>query len=119
MIRRWLSLLNAGIFGLSTMSVLNGDFVGSDLPVAVHFDHAIANGIEALGWLIVFTLYTSRYAFWAGRLGLFLVGMWLWDMATTLPLQMPLPPLQNVWGPLALALQLYTIWPLLGCKETK
>lgn len=113
MIRRWLTLLSVASFGSSAFSLLNGDFLYSDLPTTVHFDHVIANGIEAVGWLLVFLLYPTKYASLAGRIGLFLIGMWLWDMTTTLPLTLPLPPLQNIWGPLSLLLQIYTIQPLL------
>lgn len=49
MTRRWLTLLSVASFGSSAMSLLNGDFVYSDLPVKVHFDHIIVNGIEAVG----------------------------------------------------------------------
>lgn len=113
MIRRWLTLLSVASFGSSAFSLLNGDFLYSDLPTKVHFDHVIANGIEAVGWLLVFLLYPTKYASLAGRIGLFLIGMWLWDMTTTLPLTLPLPPLQNIWGPLSLLLQIYAIQPLL------
>ena len=113
MTRRWLTLFFAATFGWSAVSVARGDFIGSDLPALVHFDHALANGIEALGWLIVFALYQTRHAAWSGRAGLFLIGMWLWDMTTTLPLSLPVPPLQNVWGPVTVLLQIYAILPLL------
>lgn len=120
MTRRWLILLSVASFGSSAFSLSNGDFIGSDLPEKVHFDHLIANSIESLGWLTVFLLYATRHAPWAGRLGLFLVGMWLWDMTTTLPLSLPLPPLQNIWGPATLLIQIYAIQPLLkGNSNTR
>lgn len=111
--RRWLTLVFAATFAASALSLQLGDFVGSDLPEKVHVDHLIANGLESLGWLAVFLLYQGKLARLAGRIGLFLIGMWLWDMTTTLPLTLPVPPYQTVWGPASLLIQLYVIAPLL------
>lgn len=101
-------------FALSAYAVWRGDFADSALPAIVLGPHAMANAIEAAGWIIVFGLATVGRSDWAGRLGLFLVGMWFWDMVTTLPLALPLPPAQTVWGPLSLGVMLAVLAPLFG-----
>lgn len=111
--RRWLLLIPAVTFAMSTASLLRGDFAQSDLPRIVLPQHAIANGLEALGWLAVLLLYAGKRAAIAGRIALFLIGMWLWDMVTTLPITLPVPPYQAVWGPFSLLLLIYAVQPLL------
>lgn len=111
--RRWLIAIPVAIYAGSVNSLMRGDFVGSDLPENVIDLHAIANGMEALGWLLIFFLYRTRHAAIAGRIGLFLIGMWFWDMVTTLPIKVPVAPYQTIWGPASLLLLLYAIQPLL------
>jgi hypothetical protein len=105
-------LIFAAAFGWSAFSVWRGDFANSELPDSVLGPHAIANAIAAGGWILMFVLATGRRLDWAGRLGLFLMGMWFWDMVTTLPLALPLPPAQAIWGPLSIALMLVVLSPL-------
>lgn len=111
--RRWLIAIPVLIYSGTVHSLMRGDFIGSDLPTKVISSHAIANGIEGLGWLLVFLLYRSRHALFAGRVGLFLIGMWLWDMVTTLPISIPVAGYQTIWGPLSLFLLLFIVQPLL------
>jgi hypothetical protein len=117
--RRFLILLSVASFSSSTLSLLNGDFAKSDLPAIVLPQHVVANGIEAVGWLFVFLLYSGRFQSIARRLAAFLAGMWLWDMTTTLPLTLPLPPFQTIWGPLSLLVMLYAVWPLFDEEQTR
>lgn len=111
--RRWLIAIPVIIYAGSVNSLMRGDFAGSDLPEKVIGLHAIGNGMEALGWLLIFLLYGTRHAAIAGRIGLFLIGMWFWDMVTTLPINVPVAPYQTIWGPASLLLLLYIIQPLL------
>ena len=108
---RYACITFALVFAWSAYSVWRGDFAGSDLPEIVLGPHAVANAIEAVGWISVFALVTAGRVDWAGRLGLFLMGMWFWDMVTTLPLALPLPPAQAIWGPLSIALMLAVLAP--------
>lgn len=111
--RRWLCAIPVIIYAGTVNSLMRGDFVGSDLPEKVIHLHTIANGIEGLGWLLIFFLYRTAYSALAGRIGLFLIGMWLWDMVTTLPIKVPVAPYQTIWGPASILLLLFIIWPLL------
>lgn len=111
---RYACLAFALVFVWSAFSVWRGDFAESALPIIVLGPHAIANGIAAAGWIAVFALATAGRSDWAGRFGLFLLGMWFWDMVTTLPLALPLPPAQAVWGPLSVGLMLAVLAPLFG-----
>lgn len=111
--RRYGFLLFAAIFSYSAFSLSNGEFLNSDIPEIVHVPHMIANGIEAAGWVAVFLLAASKNASWAARLGLFLLGMWIWDMVTTLPLTMPVPAGQGIWGPGSVLLLIFVLRPLL------
>ncbi len=117
--RRWLIAIPVLIYSGTVYSLMRGDFTGSDLPAKIIGSHAIANGIECLGWLLVFLLYRSRYALFAGRVGLFLTGMWFWDMVTTLPISIPVPGYQTIWGPLSIFLLLFIVQPLLCEKSSE
>lgn len=118
--RRWLIAIPVVIYAGSVNSLMRGDFVGSDLPEKVIGLHTIGNGMEALGWLLIFFLYRTRHAAIAGRIGLFLIGMWFWDMVTTLPIKVPVAPYQTIWGPASLFLLFYIIQPLLrGTHEAQ
>ena len=114
--RRYGFLLFAAIFAYSALSLGNGEFLKSEIPEIVHFPHLIANGIEATGWTAVFFLAASKSACWAARLGLFLLGMWIWDMVTTLPLMMPVPAGQGIWGPVSIVVLFFALRPLLSSK---
>ncbi|UYV16573.1 hypothetical protein [Porphyrobacter sp. ULC335] len=111
---RYACIAFALVFAWSAFSVWRGDFADSALPAIVLGPHAIANGIAAAGWIAVFAMATAGRSDWAGRFGLFLLGMWFWDMVTTLPLALPLPPAQAVWGPLSVGLMLAVLAPLFG-----
>ena len=114
--RRYGFLLFAAIFAYSALSLGNGEFLKSEIPEIVHFPHLIANGIEATGWTAVFFLAASKSACWAARLGLFLLGMWIWDMFTTLPLMMPVPAGQGMWGPVSILVLFFALRPLLSSE---
>lgn len=100
---RWIFLWPVLTFFSSASSVWRGDFADSDLAPSTLMMHVAANALEGIGWLVVF-LTARRYSPFAGRLGLFLAGMWLWDMTTTLALRLPLPPMQFIWGPATVAI---------------
>jgi hypothetical protein len=115
---RYAALLFAAIFGYSAFTLGQGAFADSDIPQILHQPHLAANLVEAAGWLIVFALAASRHVAWAARLALFLLGMWFWDMVTTLPLAMPVPAAQQVWGPLSTMLMAAVVVRLLPSRDS-
>ena len=117
--RRLLLAIPIFIFGYSAASVARGDFVSTALPEVVHQAHLIANSIEAVGWVLVFLMCGTRHASWAGRIALVLIGMWLWDMLTTLPLDLPVPPGQQIWGPVSIVFLFFAVAPLLRVNILK
>lgn len=103
---RWLLLLPIASFTNSALSVAHGDFDGVGFPAAMLPMHVLANALEAVGWLVVLVLAGRRAARPAAALAFFLCGMFAFDLVTTWPLEMPIPPGFAVWGGIALALGL-------------
>ncbi|WP_340644812.1 hypothetical protein [Phenylobacterium sp.] len=82
-----------------------GDFdhVGLALPM-VRME-AVGNGLSAIGWAVVLGVsFTSQAAAWS-KLAYPLAGMLLFDVLTTWPLDMPLPPGFLWWGSAGVAAQ--------------
>lgn len=91
-------------FSMSTVGLINGDYSRSGLPEDVIPLHIWINGVEALGWVLALWLVLTGRNGIASKLAFFLAGMWFWDMVTTIPLEMPVPPLQIIWGPVSVLL---------------
>ncbi len=103
---RWLLLLAALSFAFTAWSIARGDYSGVGFPPAMVPTHAVANGIEAIGWLVVFLLASARVSGVAARVAYVLCGAFGFDLLTTWPLTMPIPPGFAIWGSAALALGL-------------
>ena len=99
-------------FSFSAIGVLGGRFSSAGLPDAVLPLHAWVNAFEAIGWLAVLVLSFTGRSWFASRLAVFLAGMWFWDMVTTLNIEMPVPPLQIVWGPVSVFVMLLLAYQL-------
>lgn len=99
-------------FSTSAIGVLGGGFNAAGLPDPVLPLHAWINGFEAAGWLAVLVLSFTGRSWFASRLAVFLTGMWFWDMVTTLNLDMPVPPLQIIWGPVSVFVLLLLAYEL-------
>ncbi|MCP3985713.1 MAG: hypothetical protein GY723_15110 [bacterium] len=102
---KWLLVLPILSFANSARSVWQGEFDAVGFPAPMVPMHAVANGLEALGWLGVLVL-ASRAPAHAGAIALFLCGAFAFDLVTTWPLEMPVPPGFAIWGSIALALGL-------------
>jgi len=103
---RWLLLLPALSFTFTAWSIARGDYDGVGFPAAMMPMHAVANGLEAIGWLAVFLLASARVSGVAARVTYVLCGAFGFDLLTTWPLTMPIPPGFAIWGSAALALGL-------------
>tara|TARA_R100000365_G_C2748664_1_gene81107 strand:+ start:7538 stop:7909 length:372 start_codon:yes stop_codon:yes gene_type:complete len=99
-------------FSHSTIGFLSSDFGSAGLPDAVLPLHAWVNAFESAGWLSVLALSFTGRSWVASRLAVFLAGMWFWDMVTTLNLEMPVPPLQIIWGPVSVFAMLLLAYQL-------
>ncbi|MCP4002569.1 MAG: hypothetical protein GY725_00095 [bacterium] len=115
---RWLLLLPVLSFSNSAFSVWQGEFDTVGFPAPMVPMHALANGLEALGWLAVLVLATRAPAF-AGATALFLCGAFAFDLVTTWPLEMPIPPGFAIWGSIALLLGLIASVALLRASTVR
>lgn len=94
---KWLLTLPVLSFANSARSVWRGEFDAVGFPAPMLPMHAVANGLEALGWLAVL-VFAQRAPAFAGALAFFLCGAFAFDLITTWPLEMPIPPGFAVWG---------------------
>lgn len=93
-------------FALAASDIVDGQFNGIGLPPEMLTMEAVANGLEAFGWLVVFALsWTSRRSA-SARMAVFLGGFLFFDVITTFVLPMPLPPYFLVWGTVLVVVQL-------------
>lgn len=99
-------------FSSSAYGLLTGAFDETGFPAEVIPLHAWVNAFEALGWACVLVLSFIGKSLIASRIAVFLAGMWFWDMVTTLNLDMPVPPLQLVWGPISVFVMLLLAFEL-------
>lgn len=93
-------------YGESVTAIAKGDFDGTGLVDAMIRMEAVANGFSALGWAVVLVLTFAGHSITAGRICYILAGMMWFDVATTWPLDMPLPPHFLVWGSVVVLLQI-------------
>ena len=119
MVLRGVLFLLALTFAFTSLDVARGSFDESGLPINTLVLHACVNGLESLGWLIIFLFGFGKNSGWQGFIrrhsngvAVFLSGMWCWDMMTTVNLVMPTPPYQIVWGPLSVAIMLLLAYQL-------
>ena len=102
-----LLLLAFGVnFLSSALSIAAGEFDGTGLPPAMMAQEFWANLFCGLGWLVVLGLSFARHSPAAPALAVFLAGAFFFDVATTWPLDMPLPPGFLLWGSAVVGLQL-------------
>lgn len=87
-----------------TIAIGGFDKIGLAAPM-VRME-AVANGFSALGWAMVFGLSFTAKARMAAHIAYVLAGMLWFDVLTTWPLDMPLPPHFLWWGSAVAALQL-------------
>ena len=85
-------------FADSTMQIGLGHFDAIGLPAEMVSMERVGNAMEASGWAIVFLLSFRQNPLFAPELCLFLSGMLFFDVQTTWPLDMPLPPYFIAWG---------------------
>jgi len=119
MVLRGMLFFVAVTFAFTSLDVARGSFEESGLPINTLVLHAWVNGLESLGWLVIFLfgfgegaggkIFVRKHS---GGLAVFLAGMWCWDMITTVNLVMPTPPYQIVWGPLSVAIMLLLAYQL-------
>lgn len=99
MLKTIFPLMPATTFGLSAYGIMTGEFRNAGFANEVLPLHIWINGFESIGWILCAILFFKKKFPQAAYLSLFLAGMWCWDMITTMYLQMPVPPMQNIWGP--------------------
>lgn len=97
-------------YGESVTSIAKGDFDSTGLVDAMVRMEAVANGFSALGWGVVLALTFTPHLKAAGRICYILAGMMWFDVLTTWPLDMPLPPHFLIWGSVIVMLQLMIGW---------
>lgn len=97
-------------YGESVVSIARGDFDGTGLVDAMVRMEAVANGFSALGWGVVLALSFTQHLKAAGRICYILAGMMWFDVLTTWPLDMPLPPHFLIWGSIIVVLQSMIGW---------
>ena len=103
---RALFALLALSFSDSSLQIELGHFDDIGLPAAMVSMERVGNAAEAAGWAIVFILSFAKNPLIAPELCLFLAGMLFFDVHTTWPLDMPLPPYFLVWGSVLAAVQI-------------
>lgn len=92
-------------YAATVRNIALGDFDHVGLAMPMVRMEAVGNGFSAIGWALVFgASFTSQAATWA-KLAYLLAGMFLFDVLTTWPLDMPLPPGFLWWGSAAAAVQ--------------
>lgn len=82
----------------TTTAILNGAFNHVTLPPEIIPQQAVGNAVQAIGWFAVLILSFRRHPLFAPELCYFLGGMLFFDVHTTWPLDMPLPPGFLYWG---------------------
>ena len=103
---QWLFVVFSLLFALTVVSLMQGDYDHTGLPSAVLPWHMIANGIEALLWLLTAALIWMGSVRAAGWVGLFAGGMFAWDGLTTAFLEHMPVPYQPVWAPIVIVVML-------------
>ncbi len=115
---RWFLVLPILSFANSARSVWQGEFDKVGFPAPMVPMHAVANALEAVGWLAVLAM-ARRAPVPAGGLALFLCGAFAFDLITTWPLDMPIPPGFAIWGSITLALGLLASGALLRTSTAR
>lgn len=85
-------------FLATVASILAGDFDKVGLPTRMLPMEIFNNGVEAVLWFSVFVLSLAKKPRWAAELCVFLAGFLWFDVLTTHPLVMPIPPGFLWWG---------------------
>lgn len=100
-------LLVLGVnFVTSALAIAAGDFDAVALPSEMMTMEFWANLLSGIGWLLVLILSFRRRSELAPALAVFLAGAFLFDVLTTWPLALPLPPGFLYWGSAVVCLQL-------------
>lgn len=100
-------LLVLGInFINSALAIAAGDFDAVALPSEMMTMEFWANLFSGIGWMLVLVLSFRRRSVLAPALAVFLAGAFLFDVLTTWPLALPLPPGFLYWGSAVVCLQL-------------
>ncbi len=97
---RALFALSALNYADTTALIGAGGFEQSGLHPAMLDMERVGNALQSVGWALVLVLSFRRDPLIAPELCLFLSGMLFFDVQTTWPLNMPLPPYFAVWGTL-------------------
>jgi hypothetical protein len=100
------SLLQIFSYADTVRNIAMGAFDKIGLAPAMIRMEAVANGFSAMGWSCVFILSCIGHGRMAGHLAYGLAGMMWFDVLTTWPLDMPLPPNFLVWGSAVAAVQI-------------
>lgn len=103
---RLLILLFVLNYLMAAASIAAGDFDRIGLPAAMTTMEFWANLAEGLGWLWVFVSSLRLQRPGTAAFVCFLAGMFWFDVITTWPLDMPLPPGFLAWGSAVALLQL-------------
>ncbi|MAB12324.1 hypothetical protein [Parvibaculum sp.] len=103
---RFFFLVLAVNYGMTVQTILAGEFDHTGLPAAMTTMEAVANGVEAFGWLLVFVLSWTGRRQGAARIAVFLAGLLFFDVVTTFILPMPLPPYFLAWGTVLVGVEL-------------
>lgn len=103
---RLLLLVFGANFLSSALAIAAGDFDGAGLPSEMMAMEFWANLACGLGWLTALALSFGRPSPAAPVLAVLLAGDFFFDVITTWPLDMPLPPGFLLWGSAAVGLQL-------------
>ncbi|MGI9360050.1 MAG: hypothetical protein ACR2O7_00530 [Parasphingorhabdus sp.] len=82
----------------ATINISAGAFDNIGLPMAMIGQELVGNALQAIGWSAVLILSLRKNPLFAPELCFFLGGMLFFDVQTTWPLDMPLPPGFLYWG---------------------
>lgn len=85
-------------FAATVFAILAGDFDKAGLPSRMLPMEIFNNALEAVLWFNVLVLSLAKKPRWAAGLCVFLAGFLWFDVLTTHPLTMPIPPGFLWWG---------------------
>ncbi|MCF6214860.1 MAG: hypothetical protein L3J58_01650 [Emcibacter sp.] len=112
-----LFLFLAVSFADSAAQIALGAFDDVGLPPEMVVMEEVGNAFAAVGWFVVLILSFRKNPLIAPELSWFLAGMFFFDIQTTWPLDMPLPPYFLVWGTVLVFIQIAAGFSLLKKRK--
>jgi len=104
---RLLFALLAIDFFHATHELSVGSFDSAGLLPEMVVMQELGSALIAVGWIMVLILSFRKHALIAPELCWFLAGMFFFNIHTTWPLDMPLPPYFALWGTVMVLIQVW------------